>query len=154
MAPAPEILSRIDALKSDLEKAINHYNVRARANYWMAFLLMSITLGSSAIATLCGFLGANGKITGIFAALPGITALFAVTLKPAGRANWHYRKKDGLNALRRRLLFELPAEPTADNVAAISKSWTDLTKKMNETWEREFTLSWANFSTHHQSDTP
>ena len=144
---ALEIRKRIEGLRSELEKAIAHYNSRARAAYWCAHILMIITLGSSALATLCGvFLDVSGKTTGAIAAIPGIAALIAVTMKPAGRANWHYRKKDALNELRRRLLYELPQFPTANNVAAISKSWTELTKKMNEEWERDFTLSWASFT--------
>jgi hypothetical protein len=155
MPPAPEIRTRVDALTKELNDAIAHYNTRARTAYWCAQILMIMTLGSSALATLCGvFLDAGGKITGGIAALPGITALIAVTMKPAGRANWHYRKKDGLNELRRRLLYELPESPTADNVAAISNSWTQLTVKMNEKWERDYTLSWVGFTKASQTEGP
>jgi hypothetical protein len=145
--PTPEMEARTCGLCTELDQAIRHYNSRARAAYWFAHILMILTVGTSIAATLCGvFLDVNGKVTGGIASLPAIMALVAVTFKPAGRANWHYRKKDRLYELRRRLRYELPESPSADNVAAISKAWTQLTDKMNEEWEREFTLSWAGFA--------
>jgi hypothetical protein len=146
MVPTPEIKIRIETLRTELDDSIAHYQRLAKRNYRFALLLMMITLLSSAAAGVGGlFLGLDGKITGGLALLPGIIALMATTLNPQGRANWHYRKKDALNALRRRLLFELPEAPSADNVASIARDWTEIADSMNGEWEKHFGLNWSTF---------
>jgi len=50
-------------------------------------------------------------------------------------ANWHYRKVDRLRALERRLKFELPASPTADNIAAVSSALSATDQQMSKEWE-------------------
>jgi hypothetical protein len=107
---------------------------------------MMITLLSSGIAGIGGlFFGLNPQFIGGLALFPGVIAVVATTLNPQGRANWHYRKTDGLAALRRKLLFELPESPTAENVASVSQDWTKLTDHMNVDWERNFALNWSRF---------
>jgi hypothetical protein len=147
MPNGAEIKNRITLLQGELMKAIDHYRWLAQSNYRFALLLMTITIAASAAAGLGGiFFGLNGQITGGIALLPGILALVATVLKPQDRANWHYRKKDSLNALRRRLIYELPDSPSSDNVAAISNDWATLDKQFNEEWEKNFALTWSPFS--------
>jgi hypothetical protein len=147
MPESSEIKDRIKSLQDELKQAIEHYRRLARRNYGFALLLMTLTLAASAVAGVGGlFFGLSGQITGGLALLPGILALVATVLKPQDRANWHYRKKDDLNALRRRLTYELPESPSPDNVAAISSAWSDLDKGFNEEWEKNFALNWSPFS--------
>ncbi len=147
MAPTPEMAAKINSLQQELNSAIEHYRRLAVSNYRFALALMIVTLIASALAGLGGiFFGFGAKLTGGIALLPGITALIGSVLKPQGRANWHYKKKDALNALRRRLLYELPESPSPDNVAAISNDWASLDKQMNEEWERNYILDWSSFA--------
>lgn len=142
-----DIGSRIESLRGELETEIKLCRRLARRNYRFALLLMTITLASSGIAGIGGiFFGLSAKTTGGIALLPGITALVATMLKPQGRANWHYRKESALNALRRRLLYQLPESPSPDNVAAIANEWSALDLKMNEDWEKDFALNWSSFA--------
>jgi hypothetical protein len=142
-----DIGSRIESLRSELETEIELCRRLARRNYRFALLLMAITLASSGIAGIGGiFFGLSAQTTGGIALLPGITALVATMLKPQGRANWHYRKESALNALRRRLLYQLPESPSPDNVAAIANAWSALDLKMNEDWEKDFALNWSPFA--------
>lgn len=64
-------------------------------------------------------------------------------MKFQDRANWHYRKMEALKALRRRLLFEPPESPTADNIAAIANTLTTLNERMQEEYQKDFTLDWT-----------
>jgi hypothetical protein len=144
-----KIEDRINSLNGELTNAIEHYRRLAQWNYRLALMLMTVTLCASAIAGIGGiFFGLTGQVAGGIALLPGILALGTTVLKPQGRANWHYRKKDSLNALRRRLAYEMPEPPSPDDISAISSSWTELNAKMNEEWERNFTLSWTLFMKH------
>ncbi len=67
------------------------------------------------------------------------------TLKFQEKSNWHYRRKNGLKSLRRRLLYELPESPTTDNVAAISESFRQFEDLMLKSWEEELAFNWATF---------
>jgi hypothetical protein len=148
MAPTPETAAKINQLGSVLDKEIKRKNRHARGMYFLAHTMMVITVGASAAASLCGFLGVDSKITGGVAAIPAITVIIAMTFKPEQRANWHYRKRDALAQLKRRLIYELPDSPTADNVAAISKALSELIMVMNEQWVKDLTLSWTTFKKH------
>lgn len=106
---------------------------------------MIAALACSAAAGLGGlFLSLNSKWIGGLALVPGVFAIVESTLNLQGKANWHYRKKYGLEKLRRRLLFEIPESPSADDVAAISISWAKLRDSMQSEWEKGFRLSWGN----------
>jgi hypothetical protein len=72
-----------------------------------------------------------GLLAAISAALVTVTRQLGLQQK----ANWHYRKVDGLNSLQRRLLFELPIAPSADNIASISRAWSALDSGMSKEWE-------------------
>lgn len=146
MVATPEIQHRIDALRTEIEDTIALYGRLARLNYWGAAGLMALTLASSALAALGGFLGFPSQLVGSVALLPGVIALIATTFNLQGRANWHYRKKDALYGLRRKLLFELPENPAAQDIAAVAEEWTQLNERMNVLWESDLSLSWAAFA--------
>ena len=146
----PEIQKRAERLEKELSSAISHTNRRARLNYWTALVLIAGALLSSAAASLGAFTRWNNNLIGALALVPGIAALIETTLKFQSKSNWRYRKVDALNALRRRLLYELPEVPTADNVAAISDAWTSVTQSMELEWEKQFSLNWTEISQKHR----
>src|SRR5580698_5254296 len=147
MAPSDEVKKRITDLTKDLDSGIAHDNLRDISNHWTAFVLMLLALAASAIAALGGVSGyLSAKQAGLFAAVPGAIALVASTMKFQEKSNWHYRRKNGFKSLRRRLLYELPESPTADNVAAISQGFREFEDLMRKSWEEELAFSWATFS--------
>jgi hypothetical protein len=92
----------------------------------------------------------GAKLAGMFALLPGLLAVFSTTMKFQAKANQHYRRKDALQILQHRLLFELPVSPTEAQIAAISHQWDELTNRMNDEWERSLQFDWAHFAANGQ----
>lgn len=147
MSPSDEVKKRITDLTKELDSSIAHDNLRDVSNHWTAFVLMLLALAASAIAALGGVSGyLTAKQAGLFAAVPGAIALVASTMKFQEKSNWHYRRENGFKSLRRRLLYELPESPTAENVAAISEGLRQFEDLMQKSWEEELAFSWATFS--------
>lgn len=147
MPPSEEVSFRITNLTKELDSGIAYDNLRDVANHWTAFGLMLLALAASAVAAIGGISGyLTAKEAGFFAAVPGAIALVASTMKFQEKSNWHYRRKNGLKSLRRRLHYELPESPSADNVAAISEGLRKFEEVMQKSWEEELAFSWATFS--------
>jgi hypothetical protein len=97
--------------------------------------------GSSVVGAAAAILGLIpiDKIekweVGILAAISTVLITISRQLGLQQKANWHYRKTDRLKALRRRLTYELPSSPRADNLAAISRAWSALDADMSKEWE-------------------
>ena len=147
MPSSEEVKKRVLDLSKELDSGIAYDNLRDNANHWTAFGLMLFAFAASAVAALGGISGClTAKEAGFFAAVPGAIALVASTMKFQEKSNWHYRRKNGLKSLRRRLLYELPESPTTDNVAAISEGFRQFEDLMQKSWEEELAFSWATFS--------
>jgi hypothetical protein len=143
----PSILqTKADALADILKVDLSKEHVRARTNHWTGMMLMIVAILASACAGLGGLSAKLGAQTvGAIALIPGAFALLSTTIKFDGRAMWHYRKKRELDALWRRLKFEMTVPPTADQIARISSERSALDKKLDIEWEREFALGWGWF---------
>ena len=114
--------------------------------HWLAIAFMLIALICSGLAGIGGIAEIlPARWIGVLALVPAATAIVATTFKFQGRSSWHYRKSDALNALRSRLLFQLPVQPSADNVAAVAKARDELTDRMQAEWDKEFVFNWAAF---------
>jgi hypothetical protein len=107
---------------------------------------MAIAIGSSAFAGIAG-LSDNGKIPrpwiGGIALIPGFVALLGTSLKFDSRAMWHFRKKRIVQGLLRRLKYELPLVPEADQIAKISADYTAADEEIDSEFEKEFMLNWG-----------
>ena len=143
--PLPDdVQTRINSLSSELRKDRDREYWFARLNYYWALMLMAITIIASFTAGIGGlFFGLNARLTGSIAALPGLIALAATAIDWQGRANWHYRKRDALDALINQLRYELHVPPSPEDVAAISKARTDLNRNMSAEWEQRLGLDWS-----------
>lgn len=138
--------TKADELAGILKVDARNEHLRARTNHWTGMTLMITAILASAFAGLGGLSTKLGAQTvGAIALIPGAFALLSTTIKFDGRAMWHYRKKRELDALWRRLKFEMPVPPTADQVALISSERSALDKKLDTEWEREFALGWGWF---------
>jgi hypothetical protein len=138
--------TKADALTGLLDSDSRREHSRARTNHWTGMTLMIVAILASGFAGLGGLTSKLGpQAVGAIALIPGAFALLSTTIKFDGRAMWHYRKKRELDALLRRLKFELPTPPTADQIARISSERSALDKKLDTEWEKEFGLSWGWF---------
>ena len=68
----------------------------------------------------------------IIAAVPSATTIISGTFNFQGRQDRHYRKKTQLRSLKWRTEFELPAKPSLDNLAAISRQLAAINEAMAE----------------------
>jgi hypothetical protein len=146
MSASQEIQNRKSKLEHTLTDGISKYRTLGMVNSWVNFVLMLVILLASAVAAIGGISKAfNSTTTGILALVPGIVALFATTLKFQTKSSWHYRKKDELEGLLNRLNFQLPENPTADNIAAIGKELDVLNKEMTKEWDKDCSFDFAYY---------
>jgi hypothetical protein len=139
----PDDTSILDKRQSTLLAEIvadeKRYLRLARSNYFSAQGLLWASLIAGSLAALLGIVpslsvGIEKWQLGLISALSVAFTAFSRQVGFQQKANWHYRKVDGLRALRRRLQFELPASPTADNIAAVSNSLSAMDIQMSKEW--------------------
>ena len=90
-------------------------------------------------------LGMHPRIVGGIAALPPLIAYVATSFRLELRQNWYYRKAVGLDALRSQLLYQLPEEPTAEDVSAIAAARDKLVIDMQHEWYKTITRNFLEF---------
>lgn len=139
------IQERVSILVSELDRDIHHHGNNAKKLLLVVQLMMGITVLSSILAGFGGLLKFwKQEMVGALALVPGIMAFVAATMRFPEKATRHARFRDGLMDLRQRLLFQLPENPSADNVASVSKDLTLLRGRMQK--EREaLTFNWNQF---------
>jgi hypothetical protein len=142
-----ETNTRREILRKNLEEALPHEGKRARQNHWLALALMFLILPCSTLASFATLIPLPKWLIVILPLLPGALALAAITFRPQDRANWHYRKLNGLKALIHKLDFELPEVPGIADVATVSRELTDLTVALQKEWENSMSLNWKPFLT-------
>ena len=133
------IEQRKASLLEELTSDERRYLRLARGNYWCGQVLLWLSLAAAGLAALLAWVPALSAQTekwelGLISALSGGFTILSRHVGFQRKANWHYRKVDGLGALRRRLQFELPLSPSPDNVAAISKALSELDSTMSKEW--------------------
>jgi hypothetical protein len=141
-----DVQVRAAELEKRLSTDIWHEVVRAKGDYWVAVILMIITLGSSCAAGLGGLaFHWTVQSTAIVALIPGAAAIIATTMKFEAKSNWHYTKLYALDGLKSRLKLELPENPSVGDVAALSQERRELIKKMKSEWDATLLLNWSQF---------
>ncbi|MFI4994883.1 MAG: hypothetical protein ACHQAQ_03760 [Hyphomicrobiales bacterium] len=123
-------------IKADKEK----YLRLARWNYYPAQSLLWASLDAGGLAALLGVVPPLAATVekwqlGLISALAVALTTFSRQAGFQQKANWHYRKVDGLKALQNRLEYELPVSPTADNIAAVSSAYSKMDSEMTKQWE-------------------
>ena len=109
-------------------------------------ILMVVAILASAFAGFGGLTSSlDAQAVGAIALVLGAFALLSTTIKFDGRAMWHYRKRRELDAPWRRLKFEMPTPPSADQIALISSERSAIDKELDTEWEKEFALRWGWF---------
>jgi hypothetical protein len=131
---------RKNALLAEIMADESRYLRLAKSNYYSAQGLLWASLIAGGLAALLGLVpsfsaGVEKWQLGLVSALSVAFTTFSRQVGFQQTANWHYRKVDRLRALQRRLKFELPASPTADNIAAVSSSLSATDLQMSKEWE-------------------
>ena len=118
----------MDDLINELEKAASKSLKSARQNYFAAYGLAAIIVGSSVAATILAGVGAKAGITAVVASIPA--ALFAIntTFKFERKSSWHWRKNKRIKSLLRSLKHE------GADIAHVSKMYSKLEEDMDEEW--------------------
>lgn len=80
--------------------------------------------------------------------MPPLLAFAAINLRLDARASWFRRKEKALDALRRRLRYELPESPDADQIALISRERSLLEKKLQDDFEKNCLFGFTHIFGH------
>ena len=140
MSPSPEVQRRISALDNELRSTAASEGRRATRAYLVSQTFVFLALGCSIAAAICGvFFKVSPRIVGGLAALPPLVAYLAANFRFDVRENWYYRKSVALEGLRSRLQYQLPEEPTVENVAAIAAARDKLVASMQAEWYETIT---------------
>ena len=119
----------------------------------LSVTLMVLALGCSVGAAISGiFFNVSPKIVGGLAALPPLIAFVAVNLKLEGKEAWHYTKQSKLDAIRSRLLYQLPEFPSADNIAAMASLRDEVNGEMQDEWKNNLRMNWNSIGRSHDLD--
>jgi hypothetical protein len=129
--------ARAATLAKELANERQRYLRNARTDYYTVQVMSFGSTVAGVAATLLGLIPFEnvekwqvGPVAAISTAL--ITASRQLGFQQ--KANWHYRKVDRLKTLERRLAYELPISPSADNLAAISRAWSAVDTDMSKEW--------------------
>lgn len=138
MTSDEETSKRAQRLVQELRDDAKRYLSLARANYYLALCLSVTVVVASAAAGVGGITKwvADPAILGAIALTAALASGLLLTLKPQARADWHYRKVDRLNTLRRKIDFELGLPLPPGGIAAISAARSRLDEEMSFEWER------------------
>lgn len=146
MAISSEMQKRMDALARELQQAASEESHRAAISYLTSQTAIFVSLGCSVVAAIIGgVLGIHPRVVGEIAALPPLIAYIATSFRLEARQNWYYRKAVSLDALRSRLLYQLPEEPTAEHVSAIAAARDKLVIDMQHEWYETITKNFLEF---------
>lgn len=142
------IKGRIEQMVSSYGRDQRMYRCLGRLNNSFAYFAFSFTIVATAISSFGAFNHWDSALVGTASLVPGLIALAMTAWKPQDRANWHLEKNSEINILIERLLYQLPLQPTEDNVAAIAKDRAELDRRMNASWKEHFKLVFSGVSTH------
>lgn len=143
MTWSPELEKRRDRLAEILERHATQTRRRARWNHRTSMTLMVLSVLCSVTAAGLGFFTSqSSRLVGGIAILTPLIAYVAVNLKLEGKASWHHRKSNALRALGSRLRYELPEEPTAAEIAEVSKAYDALNVTMQREWDATLSFNW------------
>ena len=128
-------------IQDELLATVVKYRTLGRLNYYAAFALYGVSVLSSILATgtaLSHVLSAPAQAA--LTAVPGAALLIASTFKFSERSNWHYKKKNQLNALYRLAI----TQAAGTSAPQIAEKWNKIDSSMEESWPGFGTLSVAS----------
>jgi hypothetical protein len=145
-ALAEAVAERKTKLLFEIDSDITRYNRHAQWSYLFVQAMSWSSLGTSAAAGLLGLIP-SGVPKWVVGSLATISAALIAAIRQSGlqqRSYWRYRKVDLLKSLRRRLEFQLPIDPSVDNIAAIASEYSSIEIEMTKDWENVRSLTRKN----------
>ena len=131
-----EVQRRQRSLALDLK---NDYNKYIRLGRWNYYSALTIRWLSAAAGLVAGFFGltnfASSATVGGIAATAGILLAFGRDLKFQQKANWHYRRAEGIARFQNRLEYQVPEFPHVDNIAKVAADYDRFSETMTKEWE-------------------
>jgi hypothetical protein len=116
----------------------NDYNRYIRFGRWN-YSALTIRWLSAAAGLVAGFFGltnfASSATVGGIAAAAGILLAFGRDLKFQQKANWHYRRAEGIARFQNRLEYQVPEFPHVDNIAKVAADYDRFSETMTKEWE-------------------
>jgi hypothetical protein len=140
------INKRRQQLGHELTEDIRDSRKNAKVNHLTSVVLMVIALLCSVVAAVFGLILKEPKTSGALAILPPLIAFIVTNLKLDGKACWYFNRVNAFEALRSRLLYELPEPPSADNIAAVSHDRTIVVETLEKDWDQHLMLDWSALS--------
>ena len=120
----------------------------ASLNYFMAFILMLVTVLAGPIAGICGLAKLiPTQAVGAIALIPSATALMATVFKFQEKSNWHTRKAKLLTQLRTRIDYET-TDAATEAVATIAREKDRIEEELTREWEGKLGFNFAAFLAH------
>ena len=141
-----DAVARKRSLDENISSAVRYERRISKALGVCSLLLMALALSCSGGAVVAGFFFSSGKIAGGLALLPPLIAFIVLNLRLDARKDWHSRKHHELEALRYRLHYQIPNNPTADQIAAIAESFTALNLKFMDQFKTTCEFNWNNLT--------
>jgi hypothetical protein len=118
-------------IQEELLTAVGKYRRLARLNYYLSFILYATSVLASITATTMALSGDfSGPVQAIAAAIPGAALLIGSTFRFNERSNWHYNKKNHLNALYRLTV----TQAAGTSAPEIAEKWNKIDQIMESSW--------------------
>jgi hypothetical protein len=146
MPVSEEVQSRKNSLLGELETAVRKAHSNGKSAYLWSQFLFICALSCSVIAAAVGLFANNvsAKTVGGIAALPPLIAFIGANLKLESRSRWHYEKEYVMDALRSRLRYQLPEQPSVDDIAAIASERDKQNARLEDKWQETNVISWVD----------
>ena len=130
---ANDLEARVRRFRRELEQVRDRSIRLARRNYRAAYALMFIAVCSAAAAGILGLgFGLDPKIISVLALVPALAVTVASQLKWQDKSNFYYRQWNAAKAHLRRLDNETGGNPTAAQLAEISRSYSATEAQLHE----------------------
>jgi hypothetical protein len=131
-----DVSARVRRFRAELVRDRDRFLLLGRWNYRAAYILVIVTVVSSAAAGILGLgFTDDTKLIALLAFIPGIAVIVSNQFKWQDKANWHYRKHDAAKAMLRRLDYELPSNPTEAQLAQLATGYSVIEAEMTKTFE-------------------
>jgi hypothetical protein len=141
------IQKRGDELALSFRADHKKYLWLGRANYHSA---LAIRWLASAAGLLAGILGLakvlEGPTVGAIAGTGGLLLAFGRDLQLQQKANWHYTRAEAALRFLNRLKFQLPLNPTAEDISTLAKDYDDFNENMTRQWDQRIAHDIEPFS--------
>jgi hypothetical protein len=129
--------ARKNLLETEIVSYIKRHHCRGTIDQWMHQILIMLAAVSVVGVGIGGVIFPNdAQIVGLLGAVPGLASVLSQQLHCVEAANFHFRRATEAEALRIRLLYELPTIPNEHELAKLAKDFSAIDEKLISLWEQ------------------